>query len=158
MTNKLLLPHSFKWVGLLILIPAAVMGVYLMSSGYEYPQLNSTVFAILDDSPLGKPEFFSFPEVNITNTLVGSLFIIGALMASFSKEKREDEFIANLRLSSLLWAVWVSYLLLLISFIFVYGTAFFTVMVYNMYTILIIFMIRFNYILYKNSKLASDEK
>jgi hypothetical protein len=67
MTNKLLLPHKFKTAGLLILIPATLMGIYLMATGYDNPMMNSTVFAILNDSPLGKPEFFTFPEVNITN-------------------------------------------------------------------------------------------
>ncbi len=90
--------------------------------------------------------------------MIGSFFIIGALLVSFSKEKNEDEFIAEIRLSSLLWAVWVSYILLLVAFLIVYGTPFFEIMVYNMFTVLIIFIVRFNYILYKNSKAVSDEK
>ena len=73
-------------------------------------------------------------------------------------EKNEDEYIAGLRLSSLLWAVCVSYLLLLIAFVLVYGTPFLNVMVYNMFTVLIIFIIRFNYLLHKNSKIVPDEK
>ena len=81
-----------------------------------------------------------------------------AMFVGFSKEKREDEFIAKLRLSSLLWAVWVNYVLLLFAFLFVYGTSFLTVMIYNMFTVLIIFIVRFNYILYKNAKSVSDEK
>jgi len=77
---------------------------------------------------------------------------------SFSKEKNEDEFIAEIRLSSLLWAVCVSYTLLLVAFLFVYGSPFFEVMIYNMFTVLIIFIVRFNYILYKNTRTVSDEK
>ena len=79
-------------------------------------------------------------------------------MVSFSKEKREDEFIANLRLSSLLWSVWVNYILLLIAFLFIWNFDFLSVMVYNMFTILIIFIIRFNYLLYRSSKSMSDDK
>jgi hypothetical protein len=96
--------------------------------------------------------------MDITNTLVGVVFITGAILVGFSREKKEDEYIANLRLSSLLWAVFVSYLLLLLAFIFIYGGAFFMVMVYNMFTVMVIFIIRFNYLLYKNSKPVSDEK
>ena len=77
---------------------------------------------------------------------------------SFSKEKNEDEFITEIRLSSLLWAVCVSYTLLLVAFLFVYGSPFFEVMIYNMFTVLIIFIVRFNYILYKNTRTVSDEK
>jgi uncharacterized membrane protein len=97
-------------------------------------------------------------ETNITSTLVGALFIVGAMFVGFAKEKSEDEFIAKLRLSSLLWAVWVNYILLFLSFVFVYGMSFLSVMLYNMFTVLIIFIIRFNYILYKTSKMASDEE
>ena len=95
---------------------------------------------------------------DVTNTLVGLLFIVGGMMVSFSKEKREDEFIANLRLTSLMWSVWVNYALLLLSLIFVWGLAFFNVMVYNMFTILIIFIIRFNYLLYRSTKSMADDK
>ena len=52
----------------------------------------------------------------------------------------------------------INYILLLLAFLFVYGTDFLIVMIYNMFTVLIIFIVRFNYILYKNSKTAPDEK
>ena len=85
-------------------------------------------------------------------------FQFGALTIKAEKEKNEDEYIAGLRLSSLLWAVFVSYVLLLAAFLLVYGSPFLDVMVYNMFTILIIFITRFNYLMYKNSKTVSDEK
>src|SRR5687768_8038421 len=131
MKSSLLLPNTFKGIGWCILIPSVIAGIYLTASGYELNLLNTRVFAFLNDSPLGDSEYFTFVETNVTSTIVGVLFIIGALMVSFSREKREDEFIDNLRLSSLLWSVWVSYILLLLAFIFVYGMAFFNVMVYN---------------------------
>ena len=90
--------------------------------------------------------------------MVGVPFIIGALLVSFSKEKNEDEFIAEIRLSSLLWAVWVNYILLLVSFLLVYGSPFIEVMVYNMFTTLLIFIVRFNHLLYRNRKTVPDEK
>jgi hypothetical protein len=86
------------------------------------------------------------------------LFLGGAMLVAFSKEKTEDEFIVNIRLTSLLWALLVNNILLLIAFVFIYGTTFFSVMVYNMFTVLIIFILRFNYLLYKNSKTVIDEK
>ena len=116
------------------------------------------VFAIANDGINDNYKYFTVKDANITNTLIGSLFIIGAMLVSFSKEKNEDEFIAEIRLSSLLWAVCVSYILLLVAFLFVYGSPFLDVMVYNMFTVLIIFIIRFNYILHKNTKTGADEK
>lgn len=161
MSTQLLLPSRFKRIGWFILIPSLVLGIILISKGYEAEWLNLRVFSLFNDNALfdnGNHRNFSFVETNVTNTIVGMLFLVGALMVSFSKEKREDEFIANLRLSSLLWSVWVNYVLLLVAFLLVYGLAFFSVMVYNMFTILIIFIIRFNYILWRSAKSVVDEK
>lgn len=158
MTTKLLLPNRYKTIGWIVLVPATILGLALAYTEFDATWIHAKVFAIATDATFGKYKFFSVTETNITSTLVGVLFIIGAMLVSFSKEKNEDEFIAELRLSSLLWAVCVSYILLLVAFIFVYGTPFLDVMVYNMFTVLIIFIVRFNYLMYKNSKTVSDEK
>src|SRR4051812_22516825 len=128
MPNKLLLPNKYKFIGWFLLIPATIFGVILSFNDFEGFPLNANVLAIVDFST---KHLFSFAEQNITNTLTGICFIAGALLVGFSKEKKEDEFIEKLRLSSLLWAVWVSYILLFLAFIFVYGGLFFNVMVYN---------------------------
>jgi len=161
MISKLLLPNRFKMIGWCILIPAAILGIALTIKPLytiPLPEIHAKVFAIIADQILGPTTYFGFTDVELTNTIAGVLFIIGALLVSFSKQKREDEFIANLRLSSLLWAVLANYILLLLTFVFVYGDSFLTVMEYSMFTVLIIFIIRFNYILYRSSKTASDEK
>ena len=163
MTQALLLPQRYKKIGWMILIPATIMGIILIIGDFETQWFSTRVFAIFSDE-IKSGQFveggkvFSFIHTNITNTVVGVLFLIGAMLTAFSREKQEDEYIEKLRLSSLLWAVWVNYLLLLLAFIFVYGFAFLNVMIYNMFTILIIFIARFNYILYQNRKGAADEK
>jgi hypothetical protein len=158
MESKLLLPYQFKKIGWYLLIPSAVLGIVLSVTGFEANWLTLKVFALLNDEVLGKTQSFNFVQVNATNTAVGALFIVAAIFVACSKEKNEDEFISKLRLSSLLWAVWVNYILLLLAFLFVYGTPFMNVMIYNMFTVLLIFIIRFNYILYKTSKTVTDEK
>ncbi len=158
MSSKLLLPNMYKFIGWCLLIPVTILGLILSFRDMETFRVNSKVFAIFNEQLMGPTEFFKVINGNITPTIVGALFIVGALMVGFSKEKREDEFIAKVRLSSLLWAVWLNYILLFLSFVFVYGLSMITVMIYNMYTVLIIFIVRFNYILYKNTKSISDEK
>lgn len=158
MSSKLLLSNKYKLIGWCLLMPATILGLTSSFTDYEVIPLKVKVFAIFNHEIIGKSQSFSFIYTNITNTVVGVLFIVGAMFVGFAKEKKEDEFIAKLRLSSLLWAVLINYVLLLLSFFFIYGTAFLTVMTYNMFTFLIIFIIRFNYILYKNSKSVSDEK
>jgi hypothetical protein len=158
MSYKALLPHKFKRIGWCILTPATIFGIILVFNGFDKWPLNAKVFAIYGEELLGNSHFFSFLRTDITNTLVGSLFIVGGLLVAFSKEKYEDEFIWNLRLSSLLWAVVTNYIVLLFCLVFVYGAPFLSVMVYNMFTVLIIFIVRFNYVLYRNLKAIADEK
>ena len=111
MSSKLLFPNKYKKIGWLLLIPATLLGIFMTATDFEISWLNVKVFALFNDN-----QSFSFIKDNLTNEVVGVLFIAGALLVGFSREKREDEFIANLRLSSLLWAVYVNYILLLLSF------------------------------------------
>ena len=165
MNQTLLLPNRFKTIGWCILIPATIAGILLTTTGYEAEWLNAKVLtlfydeiSIISDAVVDEFGPFGLIEANVTNTLVGVVFLFGALMVAFSKEKHEDEFIANLRLSSLLWSVWVNYILLLVAFLLVYGISFLHIMIYNMFTILIIFIIRFNYLLYKSTTSMADDK
>lgn len=157
MKTTMLLPNKFKKLGWFILVPATIAGLILSVNDREISWLNVKVFAMFN-SNFSESSSFRFIDDNITNELVGLLFIVGAILVAFTKEKKEDEFIAALRLKSLLWAVFVNYALLFMAFLFVYGFSFYSVMVYNMFTVLIIFIVRFNYVLYKNSKILSDEK
>jgi hypothetical protein len=162
MNSKLLLPHRFKTIGWIILIPITILGIIAMANNFEPDWLDMRIFALFNDDLLfggvGESGNFKFIETNVTLTLIGALFIVGAMMVGFSKEKMEDEFIAKIRLSSLLWSVWVNYALLFLAFIFVYGMSFFDVMIFNMFTVLIIFIVRFNYILWRSSKSMADDK
>ena len=158
MSQNLLLPHKFKRVGWFVFIPAAIAGIWRSFSSYEIDWLQWKVFSLYSNSLFEDPTVFTWQTTDVSNTLIGVLFIAGAMLVGFSQEKNEDEFIRELRLSSLLWAVLISYALLLLAFVLVYGFAFFTLMVYNMFTVLLFFIFRFHYLLYKNSKGLPDEK
>ena len=157
MSKKLLFPHSLKKIGWILLIPACLLTI-LLSVDVNVFNLNGKAFAIFSDQLFGAHVFFNFIEVDLLPTIVGICFIVGGVLVAFSKVKNEDEYISDLRLSSLLWAVYVNYALLLLAFIFIYNMSFLTVMMYNMFTILIFFIIRFHFILYKTSKQAANEK
>ena len=155
MNKRLLLPNKVKKIGWALLIPATVLGIVTMSTGFEWLTIETWVPALISDEFIGPTKYFSLLKTNIANTLIGVLFIVGALLVSFSKEKNEDEFISSIRQSSLLWAVLVNYILLAFAFLFIYGMVFFQVMVYNMFTILIIYIVRFNYVLYRNNRVTA---
>lgn len=158
MAHKLLLPYKYKKLGWIIFIPSLIIGLCLIKTGYEPSWLNLSVLSIFPGVFSDGNKYFTIVTENLTNTFVGIFFLIGCMLVAFTKEKNEDEFISKIRLSSLLWAVLINYLALLIAFIFIYDTAFLSIMIYNMFTVLLIFILRFNYILFKNNKMLSNEK
>jgi len=158
MRTTWLFPNKYKRIGWILLIPATVIGIVLIAADFQGFSINARVPALFNSEILSNTSFFSVIKTDITNTLVGILFIIGAVLVGFSREKSEDEFIASLRYSSLMWAVVLNYALLIFFFVFVWGSSFLYVMIYNMFTILIIFIVRFNYLLYRNSQKPADEK
>jgi len=153
MKTKLLLPNQFKKPGWILLIPSTLLGLFIIIFDYRFDFLDARIFTIYSGSFLPeKSVLFGFIDENLTNTVVGILFIIGALFVAFSREKTEDEFIAKTRLESLLWATYINYGILLICFVFFYEMEFLYVMIFNMFTILVIFIIRFYYMLHRAKK------
>ncbi|MFN4146363.1 MAG: hypothetical protein ACK4GN_11110 [Runella sp.] len=66
----------------------------------------------------------------------------------FSREKIEDEWVAKVRLESLQWGVLINAILLILFTLLIYGPDYFTVLYINMFSALVLFVIRFNTILY----------
>ncbi|RPD38022.1 hypothetical protein [Chitinophaga barathri] len=136
MKPKYLLPHVYKKIGWFIAIPFLTYAIYSYILGDIFTLPYSA------DSLENKIPLFG------TIMLIG--LFAGLLLVSFSKEKTEDEYISRLRLESLQLAVIINYILLIIAALALYGLDFLSVMTYNMFTVLLIFIIRFNFLLYRN--------
>ncbi len=158
MKTKFLFPYRFKRIGWIVLIPSAVLGIMYLFFDFELNFLDTKVFAIFSDEFMGSDIIFGTVQNNITDEISGVLFIIGAILVAFSKEKQEDEFISKTRLESLVWATYINYIILIFCFLFFFSTSFLYVMIINMFTVLIFFIIRFNYILYIAKKSLGYEK
>ncbi|MDR1554326.1 MAG: hypothetical protein LBS69_12835 [Prevotellaceae bacterium] len=159
MKKSFLLPHRYKLIGWFVFIPFSVLGLYVTLINEITPKwLKFTFFAIAGGGTPLAGDWFSLVKTDMANTIIATFVIIGGLLVAFSREKTEDEYIAELRLSSFQWAVFINYLLLLLCFIFVFSDAFWVVMVYNMFTTLLIFIVRFNYLLFINRKSGRNEK
>jgi len=158
MKSKYLFPHRFKLPATLLLVPLAAFGLYLTATDYSPAWLDVKVPAVLFDQIFEDRAWFKWSKNNILNEIVGILLIITSIIASFSRERVEDEYTAKLRLDSLAWAVYLNYAVLIVSFIFFYDFTFLWVMIFNIFTILWFFIIRFNWKLYLVRKALSDEK
>lgn len=158
MKPSYLLPHWFKIPGWITFSVGFFLGILCLLN-IEPTFLDIQVFGYGSSSPsLSFQNHFDFFQNNILDELASLLLIIGAIFIVFSKEKIEDEFISKIRLDSLVWAVYVNYIILLLTIIFVYDLAFLTVLVFNMFTVLFFFILRFNWVLHKTNKIRTDEK
>ncbi len=148
-----LLSNKFKKPGWILFILGIVLGVIHAFNDFESDLFTVNVISLFHDDIIFSENdgIVSIIEDSIVDELLSLMIIIGGLMVGFSKEKIEDEFISKIRLSSLKWAILINYGILLFATLFFYHTNFMSVMIYNMFTPLIIFIVRFNYIVYKNT-------
>ncbi len=164
MRTNYLLPNQFKKIGWFLFIPSCILGVILLFIAWDAPAIpgldwfNWNVFAIATEELFSDPQFFAVVQTNVLDEIISLLLIISAIFIAFSKEKKEDEYISKIRLESLVWATYVNYAVLALAIMFVYDLAFFWILVFNMFTMLLVFIIRFNWALYKSKKQVRDEE
>jgi len=141
MKNRFLFPHSYRRIGWLLFVPFLVFGLAVLNHDFQFDFLEIS----FGKSPShGTFEsIFSVNTINLSDETATLGMILSLLFIAFSKEKIEDERVAQIRLDSLHFAVYLNYAVLAIQVIFVHGTAFLDVMVYNMFSVLLLFIIRY---------------
>jgi hypothetical protein len=143
MLTKILLPHYFKKLGWFMLLPFVSL---LFFNNYPDFNLDFLEFNFREGA------LFEGSTENFTNevALLGvfcSLFLI-----AFSREKEEDEFIQKLRLESLLVACYANTFILILGTLFFYGFGYLEFMGYTMFTIQLIFIARFGWVMRQQRK------
>jgi cell division protein FtsW (lipid II flippase) len=79
------------------------------------------------------------------------LMAVGLFLVAFSREKVEDEQIAQLRLDSLRWAIYLNYLILIVCLVFFQDRD--HILLLNLWVPLLFFIIRFRWKMYQNNRL-----
>ena len=155
-----LFPSKYKILGWVLLLIGVVLGIILMINEFDYPNWSMSVFPLIGEESgfLTRNESLVWADNNVADEVASVLMIIGGILVAFSKTKDEDEFISKIRMESLIWATYVNYGILLLTIMLVFDMSFFNVLIYNMFTILFFFILRFNYILIKSRKLLNDEE
>lgn len=135
MPTHYLFPHRFKLVGWVLAGTGALLWLLEQFGLWELPTLMGWLPSLLHDA--------ENPTVRQNHDLYAVLFVVGAVLAACSREKHEDEYIGQIRLDSLLWALYAYCILLVLAILLVSGMAFFSVMVYAMFTPLLLFLLHF---------------
>jgi len=141
MKNRFLFPHSYRRIGWLLFVPFLVFGLAVLNHDFQFDFLEISFGK--SPSPGTFESIFSVNTINLSDEIATLGMILSLLFIAFSKEKIEDERVAQIRLDSLHFAVYLNYAVLAIQVIFVHGTVFLDVMVYNMFSVLLLFIIRY---------------
>jgi hypothetical protein len=141
-----LLPNIYKKIGWISLPFTLAFGIAVNYFYFEFKN-----FYIGNRNERGDSDLFSNSIIGngLTNELALSLFLISLFFISFSKEKNEDEFVNHIRLTSFQWAVIFNTTVLFLANWIFYMDNFLQVMMYNMFSTLIFYIIRFNLFLYR---------
>jgi len=83
------------------------------------------------------------------------LMATGLFLVAFAKEKVEDEQIWQIRLDSLRWAIYVNYIILITSLVFINDTG--HILQLNLWVPLLFFIIRFRWVIFRLNQSLSRE-
>ncbi len=160
MKTNYLFPHKLKLIsGILFSISLIMLILFYCLDKFSSFEIKSKVFAVFgNDGFLGDSDWFMWIENSILDEILMFFVITFGLLYAFSKEKHEDEFVASIRLHSLVWATIANYLILLFCYMFIYGVPFLTVLNVAMFSQLLIFIILFRYKMYRFNHTRQNEE
>ena len=144
--KNFLLPYRFKFVGLILLFLGFTFSIAYIWFDF---QVRMPVFAVYS-AFIETKTFATFPT-NVADELILILLLSGFLLIVFSREKQENLIPEFLRLKAFMYSLIVNTALLLFSVIFVYGSGFIAVLVFNIISIPVFYLTAF-YILKKKLK------
>ncbi len=140
-----LLPHRFQKIGAIITIPLILVIAYcnIMHIDWQLPIFTTT----MGDS-----------TANFTDEIVFTIVIIGSWMVGFSKLEIEDEQTQNLRLNALYWGFIAYHILLLAEYWLFYDLHFLVVISYNAFICMLLYILRFQFLVFKQGKNLPNEE
>jgi hypothetical protein len=143
MKSRFLFPYWCRYLGWGLVIAHVPMSIIGRYNGMINP---------LDSAP-ATPALFSGEHLFFICTSL--VMTLGLFIAAFSREKIEDEQIWHIRLDSLRWAIYINYLVLIASLIFIYDTA--HILELNLWVPLIFFIIRFRWVIFRLNRSLHKE-
>ena len=87
-----------------------------------------------------------------TDELIVIFLTLAMLFIGFSREKDEDECIASIRMNALVWAILTNSALLILGTLFVYGLPYLNFMSIYMFSLLLLFILKYTWSLYQFRK------
>jgi hypothetical protein len=141
------LPNKLRIFGWVILLFGIILGVSRFYFGVKPEFLNIKVFAVY--SKYFETNYFKVIENHVSEELTALLMLVGLFIISFTKEKIENDSVSAIRYKSLIFTFYINTVLIALSFLFVYGFGFINILVINVFSPFIIYIILSRYFLSK---------
>jgi hypothetical protein len=154
MRKNLLLPHGLKTIGWILLIPSLALGIAsitglfvpeILLGGINLPELSSNSFA-----PSAEEQW--------VNTISALGILIGVLLVACSRERIEDELTSQIRLNSLMMALYLYFVMAILITLFAYGLLYVHLMTYSVLGFMVLFVAIFRWKLWRLRKEGADEE
>ncbi|MDC1056982.1 hypothetical protein OAQ07_05480 [Flavobacteriaceae bacterium] len=151
---KFLFNHKWKIISGWIFYLTIPVGIYLLFTDSFEDLLKIRVFSLFHSETIFTTSNteniigsrgFQWIENGIIDEILTFVIIVSGIIHSFCKEKIEDELISKIRMDSLVLSLYINYGVLLFFNFFVYELSYFYVMVFHLFTILILFNLIFRY-------------
>lgn len=137
----MLLPVSCRWLGLALIAPGLALGIGKLAFGFSPTWLQLPAFAL--HVAYFQPRACVWITTNLTEEFAMSLPLVGLHLLAFSREPTEHAGLVGMRLRALLGAFWLNCLLLTMLILTVFGTTFLYVLVAQLYTGVVMYLVTF---------------
>lgn len=154
MKHNYLFPHSYKKWGWILAVPTlTIMGIWfaLWLINDNLSPLEGFADALLN-------LFDKFIHYGCSLEVMMTLAYAGLMMISFSKTKVEDEYVQQIRLNSLVWAMIVNYALVIVATWMTYDLTYLYILFATLFSLPILFVAKFSWELHKLHKNENDEE
>ena len=144
MIHCFLLPYGFKWAGWVLLLSSLLLGGWIVAMDFD-PQSSELLSSL-----------------QLKGTLINNYAVIGlwlgAIFVGCSKERVEDEMITRIRLNALMIGFYLQAIFIIIATFVCNSLDYLEVMLYNLVTYPLIFVVIYRWMLRSALMGMSDEE
>ena len=162
MKSNYLFPTACKKIGWVLFVPFAIIGIIFLADSSLLPEIKwnpivlYTGFQLTDHGQVPGEFFKTINDDMIEEIIVWGLAIALSLI-SFSREKDEDELVEHLRAKSLVWSLKANVVLLIVATLILYSDCYVTFAWIYMFSVFLLFIIRFEIELYRFRHSSHEE-
>lgn len=157
MKKNYLLPHNFKMIGLIMLVPFLVACIWLLCGPCEGDWFIVDVPALFTLDIASTSEWFGMTATDPVNEICMLGLLVSLVFIALSKEKDEDEMTAAVRMQSFVWSFWCTAILMLVAILFVYDLAFMYFAFASVFVCFIMYICKFNYEMIKIRRTENEK-